>query len=59
MVAHHVPYDVTCNVLGVVTDEDHRFNRLKLVSLTPGSPAECHLADKNVIGYYIISMNGI
>jgi hypothetical protein len=59
MVAHHVPYDVTCDVLGVVRDEDHCFNCLKLVSLTPGSPAERHLADKNVIGFYIISMNGI
>jgi hypothetical protein len=59
LVSYHVPYDVTCNVLGLVTSEDQRYERLKLVSLTPGSPAERHLAHKNVIGYYIISINGV
>jgi hypothetical protein len=59
LVSYHVPYDLTCNVLGVVTDEDHRFDQLKLVLLTPSSPSERYLANKNIIGYYIISMNGI
>jgi hypothetical protein len=58
-VAHHVPYDVSCNVLGLVTAKDCRYERLKLISLTPGSPAERHLANKNVLGYYILSINGI
>ena len=39
--------------------DDKKFERLRLVSLTPGSPAERHLANKNVIGYYILSMNGV
>jgi hypothetical protein len=50
---------VTCNVLGLVTSEDQQYERLKLVSLTPGSPAERQLANKNEIGYYIISINGV
>jgi hypothetical protein len=59
LVSYHVPYDVTCNVLGVVTEEDKHYERLKLISLTPGSPAERHLANKNVLGYYILMMNGV
>jgi hypothetical protein len=59
LVSYHVPYNVTCNVLGLVTSEDQRYKRLELVSLTPGSPAERQLANKNVIGYYIISINGV
>jgi hypothetical protein len=50
---------VTCNVLGLVTIEDQPYVRLKLVSLIPGSPAERQLATKNIIGYYIISINGV
>ena len=59
LVSYHVPYDVTCNVLGAVTEEDRRFERLRLISLTPGSPAERHLANKNLLGYFILSMNGV
>ena len=59
LVSYHVPYDVTCNVLGVVTEDDRHFDRQRLISLTPGSPAERHLANKNVLGYYILSMNGV
>jgi hypothetical protein len=59
LVSYHVPYDVTCNVIGVVTDVDQQFDCLKLVLLLPGSPAKQHLATKNAIGYYIFSMNGV
>ena len=55
----HVPYDVTCHVLGVVTEDDRHFDQQQLISLTPGSPAERHLANKNALGYYILSMNGV
>jgi hypothetical protein len=40
LVSYHIPYDVTCNVLGVVTKDDKHFEQLKLISLTLGSPAE-------------------
>jgi hypothetical protein len=40
LVSHHVPYDLMCNVLGLVTAEDLCSECLKLVSLTPGLPAE-------------------
>jgi hypothetical protein len=59
LVSYHVPYDGTCNVLGLVTLEDQQYERLKLVSFMPGSPAERQLANKNVIGYYFISVNGV
>jgi hypothetical protein len=59
LVSYHVPYDVTCNVLGVVTEEDKLYERLKLILLTPGSPAERYLANKNGLGYYILMMNGV
>jgi hypothetical protein len=54
-----VPYDVTCNVLGVVTEADPNFEQLRLVALTPGLPAARYLGDKNVLGHIIITMNGI
>jgi hypothetical protein len=59
LVSYHVPYDVTCNVLGLVTSKDQQYQRLKLVSLMPGSPAERQIANKIVIAYYIISINGV
>jgi hypothetical protein len=59
LVSHHVPYDVTCNVLGVVTEADPNFEQLRLVALTPGLPAARYLGDKNVLGHIIITMNGI
>jgi hypothetical protein len=59
LVSHHVPYDVTCNVLGVVTEADPIFEQLRLVTLTPGSPAARYLGDKNVLDHIIITMNGI
>ena len=40
LVSHHVPYDATCNVLGIVTDYNANYERLRLVSLTLGSPAK-------------------
>jgi hypothetical protein len=54
-----VPYNVTCNVLGVVTEPDMDQDQLRLVALTPGLPAACYLGDKNVIGHYILTMNGV
>jgi hypothetical protein len=58
-VSYHILDDVTCNVLGIVTEDDKHFEQLELILLTPGSPAERHLANKNVFGYYILSMNGV
>jgi hypothetical protein len=59
LVSHHVPYDVTCNVLGVATEADPNFEQFQLVALTPGLPAARYLGDKNVLGHIIITMNGI
>jgi hypothetical protein len=59
LVSHHVPYDVTCNVLGEVTEADPNFEQLQLVALTPGLPAARYLGDKNLLGHIIITMNGI
>jgi hypothetical protein len=59
LVNYHVPYNVTCNVLGVVTEPDMDQDRLCLVALTPSLPAACYLGDKNVIGHYILAMNGV
>jgi hypothetical protein len=59
LVNYHVPYDVTCNVLGVVTEPNMDQDRLCLVALTPGLPAARYLGDKNVIGHYILTMNGV
>jgi hypothetical protein len=59
LVNYHVPYDVTCNVLGVVTESDMGQDQLCLVALTPGLPAAHYLGDKNVIGHYILTMNGV
>ena len=50
---------MTCNVLSLVTKDDNNFGRLRLISLTPGSPAECHLAHKNVLGFHILTINGV
>ena len=58
-VSYQVPYDVTSNVLGVVTEDDKHFERLRLISLTPGSPAERHLANKNVLGLRIRTVTDI
>jgi hypothetical protein len=55
----HVPHDVTCNVLGVVTEADPNFEQLRLVASTPGLPAARYLGDKNILGHIIITMNGI
>jgi hypothetical protein len=54
LVSHHVPYDVTCNVLGVVTEADPNFEQLRLVALTPGSPAVQYLGGKHLLGHIII-----
>jgi hypothetical protein len=59
LVSHQIPYDETSNVLGLVTDRDPDYERLLLVGLTPGSPAERFLTNKNVIGHYILSINGV
>jgi hypothetical protein len=59
LVSHHAPYDVMCNVLGVVTEADPNLEQLRLVALTPGLPAARYLGDKNVLGHIIITMNGI
>ena len=59
LVSFHVPYDMTCNVFGLVTEDDNNFGRLRLISLTPGSPAERHLAYKNVLGFHILTINGV
>jgi hypothetical protein len=50
---------VTSNVLSLVTKCDPDYEQLLLVGLTPGSPAERHLTDKNVIGHYILRINSI
>jgi hypothetical protein len=55
LVSHHVPYDVTCNVLGVVTEADPNFEQLRLVALTPGLPAAGYLGNKNILEHIIIS----
>jgi hypothetical protein len=59
LVSHHVPYDVTCNVLGVMTEADPNFEQLRIVALTPGLPAARYLGDKNLLGHIIITINGI
>jgi hypothetical protein len=59
LVSHHVPYDVTCNLLGVVTEADPNFEQLRVVALTPGLPAARYLGNKNILGHIIITMNGI
>jgi hypothetical protein len=44
----------------VVTEPGVEQERLHLVALTPGLPAACYyLGDKNVIGHYILTMNGV
>jgi hypothetical protein len=59
LVNYHVPYNVTCNVLGVVSEPDMDQEWLCLAALTPGLPAACYLGDKNIIGHYILTMNGV
>jgi hypothetical protein len=59
LVSHQIPYDETSTVLGLVTERDPDYERLLLVALMPGSPAERFLTDKNVIGHYILNINGI
>jgi hypothetical protein len=59
LVSHHVPYDVTCNMLGEVTEADSNFEQFRLVALTPGLPAARYLGNKNLLGHIIITMNYI
>jgi hypothetical protein len=58
-VNHFVPSLPPGHHFGFSTREDENFTRVHILSLIPGSFAALHLTSKNVVGMYLLVINGI
>jgi hypothetical protein len=59
LVNHFVPSLPPGHHFGFSTPEDENFTRVQILSLIPGSFAALHLTNKNVVGMYLLAINGI
>jgi hypothetical protein len=59
LVNHFVPARPPGHHFGFSTQDDEAFTRVKIICLIPGSFAATHLASKDVINMYLLTINGI